>query len=197
MRWVGWVTSKRLEVVAPAASDPLSDDALMVRVAAGSTTAFVSLIERHQAALRRFCAAACGDGEAARDLAQDTFLELWRIRAGYRPEGRFKALLFTIARNKCRSFSRRRRVARLFGARAEPDRVIDPRSDRPEEERLVAAALQRLPERFRTPLMLRFVEELPYEQIAKVIGRTESSARSRVFYGLKELAALLPPEVLR
>jgi RNA polymerase sigma-70 factor (ECF subfamily) len=61
--------------------------------------------------------------------------------------------------------------------------------------RLVQAALQKLPEHFRTPLALRFIEELDYEQIAAIIGRTPSAARSRVHYGLQKLAALLPPEV--
>jgi RNA polymerase sigma-70 factor (ECF subfamily) len=56
--------------------------------------------------------------------------------------------------------------------------------------------MERLPEKFRVPLALRFVDEMPYEEIARVIGRTTSAARSRVFYGLKELALLLPTEVL-
>jgi len=61
---------------------------------------------------------------------------------------------------------------------------------------LVSAALHRLPDKFRVPLALRFVEGMPYDEIAQVIGRTPSAARSRVFYGLKSLAALVPQEVL-
>jgi RNA polymerase sigma-70 factor, ECF subfamily len=185
----------------PRVTEP-SDDALMVRAAADDSRAFTQLVARHEARVRGFCRMLLKDDAMARDVAQDSFLRLWAGRTGYRPEGRFKELLFTVARNRCRSALRSQKLRAFFGAaRAReageevgPDHcealVVEQRS------RLVAAAMQRLPEKFRVPLALRFVDEMPYEDIARVIGRTTSAARSRVFYGLKELAQLLPTEVL-
>src|SRR5262245_14089070 len=101
--------------------DERSDDTLMCAVAAGEHAAFRVLIERHQASIRRFRRAISGDAQLSRDLAQEVFLRLWSERARYRPEGRFKAYLFTLARNLARSVARRRTLrALLFGARSEP-----------------------------------------------------------------------------
>jgi RNA polymerase sigma-70 factor (ECF subfamily) len=140
------------------------------------------------------------DGALAHDAAQHTFLALWEQRRRYRPLGRFRELLFTIARNEARRLSRRRRVLSLFGlvppGRLEP--VAEAHADNLEPMQnaaLVRSAMERLPEHFRVPLALRFVEGLSHEEIAAVIGRTSSAARSRVHYGLKALAELLPKEL--
>jgi RNA polymerase sigma-70 factor, ECF subfamily len=73
---------------------------------------------------------------------------------------------------------------------------FDQTVERTEQQLIVAAALAKLPEKFRIPLALRFLEEMPYEEIAQIIGRTPSAARSRIHYGLRELASLLPDEVV-
>jgi len=55
-------------------------------------------------------------------------------------------------------------------------------------------ALSQLDEKLRDALVLRYFNDLSYDEIAAVIGRTPSTARSRIFYGLKRLAELLPKE---
>jgi RNA polymerase sigma-70 factor (ECF subfamily) len=199
--------SRRLKLLPPPpdrepAGEP-SDDALMCAVAAGDRRAFAALVERHQPRVQAFVQAITRDPQLARDLAQEVFLRVWSTRAGYRPEGRFAAFVFTLARNFARSANRRRAIRALFGARPDPAEAglgpVEPAEAllRTESIRLVAAGLERLPERFRVPLLLRFAEEMAYEDIARVIRRTPSAARSRVHYGLKALARLLPEEVSR
>jgi RNA polymerase sigma-70 factor (ECF subfamily) len=181
----------------PAAPD---DDALMQRAAAGDEVAYGVLVERYQRRLRGFCRVMLRDEVVAYDLAQDVFLKIWSSRAKYRARGRFKEFLFIVARNTCRSYARKRAVYDLLGFSSGIEQLERASvADAPEQEqqlRSVELALLRLPERFRVPLTLRFVEGLDYAQIARVIGRTESAARSRIFYGLKQLAALMPEEVL-
>jgi RNA polymerase sigma-70 factor (ECF subfamily) len=175
-----------------------TDDALMLRASAGDRRAFEALVARHEPSLRRFCRAILRDDAAAEEAAQDAFVRLWKMRERYRPEGRCKELLFIIARNVARRVLYRRRLHALFlGGAAEEPRTTDlPRSlEVRERDVLVRAAIDRLPAAFRLPLTLRFCEEMDYGAIARVIGRTESAARSRVHYGLKALAELLPPEV--
>lgn len=173
-----------------------SDDQLMLQVAAGRRDAFRVLVERHEAHLLRYCAFMAATDAEAREITQDVFLKLWSIRARYRGEGRLRALLFTMARNRCRTLARRHRYARWFGTLVMAEPTLDPTLDDPVERQeqfgVVGGALRRLPEHFRTPLLLRFVEELPYDDIARIIGRTPSTARSRVHYGLKKLAESLP-----
>jgi RNA polymerase sigma-70 factor (ECF subfamily) len=175
----------------------MDDDALMCLAAAGQTQAYVALVERYQRRIRGFCRMLVRDEVVAYDLAQDVFLKIWAKRAGYRARGRFKEFLFTVARNACRSYGRRRVMYELLGFAAQPEPTLE-REDCEREQRLqcIEAALLSLPERFRVPLSLRFVEGLDYAEIARVIGRSESAARSRVFYGLKQLSALMPPELM-
>jgi len=188
-----------------------SDDMLMTRAAAGDSSAYAQLVGRYEPALKRFCGCIVSDDELARDLAQDVFLKVWSVRGRYTPNGRFKAFLFTVARNMSRSQNRRRRLRLALGLEKrgpsrndEPLPAHEPRDrkagpdgvlERAQTRALVFGALDRLDEKYRVPLVMRYVEELPYEDIASVIGRTESTARSRVHYGLKRLAELLPPEV--
>lgn len=176
------------------------DDTLMAKAAAGDEAAFSELVARYQARVRGFCAMILHDEALARDVAQDAFLRIWELRERYRPRGRFKELLFTVARNLARKSARRRRLTSLFGLAPAPTAIDDRVDEAVETDQarvLVAAALHRLPEKFRVPLVLRFTEDLSYDEIAAVIGRTPSAARSRVHYGLKALNDLLPEDLRR
>ena len=180
-------------------SEPLADEALMTRAAGDDPRAFGVLVSRYETQVRRFCGALLGDATSGRDAAQETFLALWKARAGYTPQAAFKSYLLTVARRHCYSVHRRRKVARLFllDAQEAPIEVGAPHDATLEERQrsaLVQAALRKLPLKFREPLVLRFVENLSYEDIAQVIGRTPSAARSRIFYGLRALEEHLPAE---
>lgn len=186
-----------LRLVTP--HDEPTDDRLMVEAALGRRASFELLVRRHEARVRAFCLVQVRDRAIADELAQDVFLKLWEQRERYRPDGRLRELIFTIALNACRSHGRKSFVRSLFVARAERPESLPSHAgavEASEERALLRAAIERLPEKFRVPLVLRFVEELPYDEIARVIGRTESATRSRIHYGLKALAELLPPEVL-
>lgn len=193
------------EASAAATEGARSDDVLMALAAEDRTAAFVELVARYEGKLRAFCGLLVKNDALGRDLAQEVFLKLWSTRDRYRSQGKFRELLFTIARNECRSALRKRRLRRLLGfddeAELADDAPVDaPRADdalQDEERRIVIRrALESLPEKFRVPLTLRFCEELPYDEIAAVIGKNESTTRSRIFYGLKALEAVLPAEAL-
>lgn len=177
------------------------DDALMALAALGDRGAFGALVARHQGAVRRVCWIITGDEALSRDLAQETMLRVWTARQRYVPRGRLRELLMTTARRLALKAMRRRRWLALLGGAAELPELKGPSAphealEDEEQAGLVRAALQRLPERFRVPLHLRFVEGLAYDEIARIIRRTPSAARSRVHYGLKALSELLPVEVL-
>src|SRR5262245_5696179 len=192
----------RLVKAAPTSTPGLSDDALMALAAQDDQGAYVSLVRRYERRIRAFCRLLLRDEILAVDVAQDVFLKVWEKRCDYRPGGRMKEYLFTIARHHCQSAARKRTVRAWLGLEDVPEDQLQ----RPPEGAealaeaqsmaLVSAALHRLPDKFRVPLALRFIEGMPYDEIAQVIGRTPSAARSRVFYGLKALAALVPAEVI-
>lgn len=192
-------SAPHLRLVQPA--DEPADDLLMALAVGGDSTAYVRLVKRYERRIRSFCRLLLRDEAQARDVAQDVFLKAWEKRAAYRAGGRMKEYLFTIARHHCQSVLRKRAVRGWFGFDDVPEQELSVPPSGPDAisaaqtQALVMRALHRLPEKFRVPLALRFVEGMPYEEVARVIGRTPSAARSRIFYGLKALAALLPPEV--
>lgn len=174
-----------------------ADDALMAAAAHGDARAFVELVKRHEVRVRSFIACVLGDRTLAKDLTQQVFLQLWESRRRYRANGRFREWVFTIAKNVCRSQQRRAWVRGLFGAapnetQTRAEEGTEAKLLRAEANAQVQHALRQVPEHFRVPLTLRFVEGLEYDEIARIIGRTASATRSRIHYGLKALAEQLP-----
>jgi RNA polymerase sigma factor (sigma-70 family) len=187
----------RLVRLAPGLLPERSDDELMTLAQAGVRDAFAVLVERHAARLVRACSGFVDDSEAGAELAQETWVTIWTQRSQYRAEGRFVLWLITAARNRCRNHLRRnglvRRHAQQIATGAvevlSPDQIdrllLEERRSR------VRCALDRLPERMREALLLRYAEELRYEEMASVLRVRESTLRSRVHHGLQLLRSLL------
>jgi RNA polymerase sigma-70 factor (ECF subfamily) len=176
-----------------------SDDELMTLAGAGLRSAFAVLVERHAERVVNLCARFFNDAELGRELAQDTWILVWRGREKYRPEGGFVPWLVTVARNHCRNELRRRKVAEV----RERAPVSDELGSTPgqldellveERRRRVRAALAELSPPLREALLLRYGEDLRYDEITQVVGTGESTLRSRVHHGLKALKQKLSEE---
>jgi RNA polymerase sigma-70 factor (ECF subfamily) len=173
-----------------------TDDELMTLSQAGAREAFAVLVERHALRVVETCSRFAGDRQAGVELAQETWAAIWEQRFRYRAGSVFVVWLITVARNRCRNALRGGHVARrhatetlALGAAPSPDQI-----DRllVEERRChVREALGKLPSATREALLLRFGEELRYDQMAEVVGAGESTLRSRVHHGLKRLRDLL------
>jgi len=179
-----------------------SDDALFALVQAGDRQAFARLVARHEAAIRRFVAVTINDREAARDVAQEVFILAWDQRARYRPEGRLRVWLLALAKNLARRERRRLTIRRWLGLEhvaevAAPIKDSDEVLVDAERDAVVRASLGRLPPKMHEALVLRYADELDYDQMAEVLGENASTLRSRVHYGLAKLGLLVPEEVMR
>jgi len=193
---MGSMTSPRLVRAAPEPLPARSDDELMTLAQAGLRDAFAVLVERHAERLVQVCARFVNDGELGAELAQDTWVSLWSERAKYRADGRFVVWLITAARNRCRNHARQRGVVRRHAetathAEAPPSAEQIDRLLLEERRRRVREALGRLPERMREAVLLRYAEELGYDEMATVLSVGESTLRSRVHHGLRLLRGLL------
>jgi RNA polymerase sigma-70 factor (ECF subfamily) len=148
-----------------------------------------------------------GDDASARDVVQESFARALEALDRTRPELRFRAWIFRIATNLClRLLTRQRRrvVPRDDLDRLRDDRgVTDPDRLHHQAElgRRVAAALARLPDRYRQILLLRELEELTYEELAHALAITvdnvkitlhRARARFAVVYMADQLATLAP-----
>ena len=180
--------------------DERTDDELMKRAAAGDSPAFAALVRRHHERLRAFCSRWCGSAGAGDDVAQECVVEVWRRRALYEPQGKFKEYLFRVAANRCKN--QRRAQARQLGVTTAA--VAEPRADdsapgserlaQGERQRRMQLGLSKLPELQREAVLLRYNAELAYADIATLLEAPEATVRSRVFLGLAKLRRFLRVE---
>ena len=181
----------------PAGLAERSHDELMTLARGGHRGAFAAVVARHGSRLGEFCAKMMGDRRTGEDVAQETWLHVWAARERYRPGTRPEAFLFTVARNRCRNALRtRRRSGRVIAAEEhEVHAVVDSSSldamiQRERDKRVHDAALE-LPPKLREAVLLRFVAGLDDPAMSQAIGRNESTVRSRVFHGVRQLRANL------
>lgn len=171
-----------------------TDAALVELCLAGSKSFFGELVERHQDRVFHLALRMTGDRDEAADLAQETFIRAFRKLARFDPEYSFGNWLLSIcanlAKNRFRSETRRRRAqevhAELYPRVPE---LADPK------RAALEAALPRIHETLRVPLVLKHVEGLSYEEIAQVLKIGLSAAKMRVKRGRDELVRLLRPVV--
>jgi RNA polymerase sigma factor (sigma-70 family) len=184
----------RLVRAKPTAEDALSersDDELMQLACAGLKEAFATLVERHAQRVINLCSRFAGDPQLGRELAQDTWVMVWQSRDKYQATGGFGSWLTTVACNHCRNQLRRRKLARAHAALPTPEHTPVPgQLDdllREERRRRVRHALAELPYHMREAVLLRFAENLRYDEMTSVVGTGESTLRSRVHHALKLL----------
>ncbi len=179
--------------------DALDDVALMLRVRDGDMDAFQALVERHQHSVVGTVAKMLSGDADAEDIAQQVFIRVWKSAPRYQPSAKFTTWLMTITRNLVFNEMRRRQRARFVPMDAEPDdapapQFTDTEAATPQEQlldgelqRAVDAAIQSLPENQRLAIVLRRYENMPYEDIAKVLKTSVPAVKSILFRARAEL----------
>lgn len=169
-----------------------SDDLLVRRAQAGETRAFAELVERHHPRLLRYALRMLADRGDAEEVVQDVFVRAHRALHRYQDRDRFGAWIFRILVNACRArhaVLRRRRQTFVpytdsLDGRDEP-RFYEPFSRRVQE------ALARLPAELREALLLKYVEEMSYEEMAVIAGAGVSALKMRVLRAREQVRAYL------
>ncbi|MBW3623723.1 MAG: sigma-70 family RNA polymerase sigma factor [Armatimonadetes bacterium] len=163
-----------------------TDEALMDRIAREDVSAFDLLVRRYQVPVYNYAFRMTGGVTSAEDLTQEAFLRVWRSRHRYESAHPFRTWLFTIARRLILD-EWKKRPAPVPLTPAEEDALCGPRCEGPWErlmanelEAVMEAALAGLPEDLREALLLRDMEEMSYEQIARVVGCPVGTVKSRI-----------------
>jgi RNA polymerase sigma-70 factor, ECF subfamily len=171
------------------------DEDLVRRFLSGDTPAFGVLVERHQTRVYNVALRVLGNTEDARDATQDAFLSALRKLGSFRGDAAFTTWMHRVTVNACYDLLRRQRrqpVLRLAGEDGEPL----PETGPPEPDHADAAAgsidaaraLAQVPDEFRIVLVLADLQDLPYEQIARILDVPVGTVKSRVHRGRLALA---------
>jgi RNA polymerase sigma-70 factor (ECF subfamily) len=172
-------------------ADELYERVLVVRCQAGDEVAFAELVERYQPRLRYYLGKMLPGSPAAEDAAQDVWYDVVRGVARLANPGAFRAWLYRIARD---------RAWRILRRRPPPHRPIDDvdvaangTADEftAEDAARVHAALDTLAPEHREVVVLRFIEQMSYDEIAKVAGCPVGTVRSRLHHAKRGLRRVL------
>jgi RNA polymerase sigma-70 factor, ECF subfamily len=163
----------------------MSDDAADVRrVLSGEVDAYATLVNRYYDRCARYAVRMLGNRDDAEDALQATFLRAYRALGRYKEQQKFSAWLYRILVNQCRSLAARRshrdRVfvreeALLLNAPAQP--VADGLE---EDQEFVERVLAELDPLLREAFLLKYIEELSYEEMSALTGVGVSALKMRV-----------------
>jgi RNA polymerase sigma-70 factor (ECF subfamily) len=172
-------------------TDP-SDATAIQRVLSGDVEAFALLVDRHHARLARYAFHLLGSEAEAEEAVQDSFVRAYRALATYREQEQFGAWMLRILVNRCRTrLVRDRRREEVAAAwvreRAEPFDLSERLAVRDE----LAVALAQLPVEQREAVVLRYADELGYEEMCSITGAGVSALKMRVKRGCQRLRAIL------
>ena len=176
----------------------------------GDREAFRELFDAHKDRVWAVALRFTGDESAARDVTQQVFLKLFTSIAGFRHESNFKTWLYRLVANECMDeFRKRRRLIPLdffrptSGDERDEDcgaiETKDWRQEPLQEEQLarlevseaVLAALAQLKPKLRMAIVLKYFDDLSYEQMAEALGCSAGTVASRLNRGHKALAQKL------
>jgi RNA polymerase sigma-70 factor (ECF subfamily) len=170
-------------------ADRLYERMLVLRCQAGDEAAFAELVERYDARLRYYLHKLMG--ESPDDALQDVWLDVFRGMSRLTEPGALPAWLYRIARDRAFRIFRKRRILALP---IEPEDVAESAEEEEfssEDAERVHAALDRLPAEQREVVVLRFLEDMSYEDIARVTGSALGTVRSRLHYAKRALRRMI------
>lgn len=174
-----------------------SDESLIARALAGELIAFEQLVARHRAVVYRVAARIVGREDAA-DVSQDAFLRAFHRLERFRGTAPFRSWLLQITHNAAVDSLARRQRHRVEtppeeNVAPDPDPRRQPASEleRREREQRLERKLRLLRSDYRSLLVLRDLEELPYEEIAQVLDLPLGTVKGRLHRARAELIDLL------
>ncbi len=170
------------------------DEDVVRRVVDGDTAAFGVLVERHERRVYNLALRMTGREEDARDATQDAFLTALRKLSSFRGEAAFTTWMHRVTVNACYDLLRRRSRAPLLDRTEEHEPEPPPAPDHADASDLsidVQRALLDVQQDYRTVMILHDVQDLPYEEVAEIVGVPVGTVKSRLHRGRIALARAL------
>ncbi len=176
------------------------DADIVFRCLEGDTEAFGILVQRYQSAVYATAYYYAGRYGAAEDIAQEAFWTAYRSLPRLKDPEKFGAWLKEITTRTAANWLRRnaprlhnetplpqRRTVSIEDARQEPKRALD----HGERNARIQSAIESLPERYRLPVILRYLQEMTYEEISRFTGESRDEIRGILHRAGRRLREML------
>lgn len=170
----------------------ITDGTLVTRTLAGDQSAFELLVQRYHTPLFNFICHLLSDYDLACDVAQQVFLQLYISMPTLRTGEPLKAWLFQVARNRCLDELRRKRSIHFSDLEANSDDddlspldimpdtqpLPDEMAERSDLQQALRSAIDALPVKFRSVVLLRYSGQLSFSEIGKTLNMPEATAKT-------------------
>lgn len=180
------------------------ENAIVHRVQRGDVNAFELLMSEYEKNVYSIALRMTGNSEDAADMTQEAFIKAYNSIAAFRGDSKFSVWLYRIVSNVCLDFIRARNRRPTVSLSAEDDDGEETQLDITDESQSPEVLLERgltrdavrrglntLPPDFRQILLLREIQGLSYEEIARALGLEAGTVKSRIFRARKRLCAFL------
>jgi len=199
------MTAKSAEET-PESQSSSQEDAAWVRLArAGDTGAYEKLIRKHQGKIYGLIYNMTGNNADTEDLVQEVFVKAYQALGRFKGQSSFYTWLYRIAVNRTLNFVKKRNNRATFslndvdpGIETDPTLLELATPDNPSRDAMMTdiqeklnKALQSLSEKHRAVVVLHDVQGVPHEEIAKMLGCSSGTVRSRLFYARQQLQCML------
>ena len=166
-----------------------AESGLLSRVARGDGSAAKEVVDRHLASVTRFAFRMLGDAAEAEDVAQESFLRLWKEIPTWEARAKLGTWLHRVAHNLCIDRLRANRTERISSVPEHPDPKDEAGKQLEEHRRAhaVSLALAELPERQRAAITLVYHQELSNQEASYVLGVTVDALESLLVRGRQSL----------
>jgi RNA polymerase sigma-70 factor (ECF subfamily) len=184
-----------LAVEPPVAAPVVDDQALIAAVLAGSSQAFEEIVTRYQRAVYNLAVRTLRDSNEAQDATQEAFFKAYRALHTFRPGAKFSTWIFTICyRLCCDKLSKRKRFSGdELPDRADPTAGPEMLAERNDEAVRLRAAIDALPEKYRTVVTLYHLQGKQYDEIATVLNLPLGTVKTHLFRAKEQLRKALSP----
>lgn len=161
----------------------------------GDESTFKILLIKHKDKVRNLVFLTLGDVDYVDDISQDVFISVYHKLNEFRFESKFTTWLYRITINKCKDYLRKKKVRSIFVPIQdyEADYGMKPFSENIDIPNLVRAAIDKLPEKLKVPLVMRDIDGFSYKEIADELGTEVGTIKSRIFRARETLKIILEP----
>ena len=173
--------------------DTEADNSIVERYLAGDMTAFDELMIRYERQVYRVCYRFVNNRDDAMDLAQEVFIKAFEHLANFRRESSMKTWLYRIAMNHCINHVKKnaREFVEIRENIGSTSASVHSEMEEREQREQFRLLVKRLPPKQKAILEMRIHEQLSYEEIATMSGRSISTIKASVFFALEKLRKLV------